>query len=73
MNCLRSLELWDRNRLVGGIYEVRCRDGRMYHDICTKLIKTGSGIENLMDGYTNRQDKDSISLLLFFFKIRKVG
>jgi hypothetical protein len=36
------------------------------------LIKTVSGIQKLIWGI-NRQQGDLISLLLFFFKIKKVG
>jgi hypothetical protein len=37
------------------------------------FIKIGSGIQKLIGGYTDAHLGDIISILLFFFKIKKVG
>jgi hypothetical protein len=53
-------------------YAVEIGSGAM---ICIpSFIKTGSGIRKLIvGGFTDRQHGDRISLLTFFFLIRKVG
>jgi hypothetical protein len=38
---------------MGGIYKIRCLDGLRWHYVHAKLIKIGSGIQRLIEGYTD--------------------
>jgi hypothetical protein len=57
------------HRLMGGMCEIRRRDGLRCHAVHTNFIKAGSDIQKV----NTQTESDRISLLLFFFKIREVG
>jgi hypothetical protein len=53
---------------MGGIYEVRRREGLRCHDIHTKFHGVSGNQKLIGGGYTHKQHGDRISLLFIFSK-----